>query len=136
MSRFNIAEQYPLQPREQSYMLDPKRLTVHSEDRDKKKWPRANNFEIILPQAYQNVQSIRLEAINLPANYYTFSNEYQNTKLQFSLIPKNNTPSPGPSDPFYLTLGANVNGIYTAEIQDGFYCPEDLAAEIENKMNK
>ena len=131
MSAFNVAAQHPLQPREQTYLLDRKLLTVHSEDRDVKKWPQANHFEIILPQAYQNIESMRLVEANMPANYYTFSNEYQNTKLEFSLIPKNNTGA----DPFYLSLSANVNGNYTVDIQEGFYCPEELAAEIENKMN-
>ncbi len=132
MSRFNVASQYPLQPREQNYMLDTKHLTIHSEDRDIKKWPNSNHFEIILPQAYQNVQSMRIDEVNLPVNYYTFSNYLQNTKFEFSLIPKNNSGT----DPFYVPLLANANGIYTVEIQEGFYCPCEIINEIQNKMNK
>tara|TARA_Y100000389_G_scaffold204545_1_gene257866 strand:- start:11577 stop:12755 length:1179 start_codon:yes stop_codon:yes gene_type:complete len=134
MSVFNVNQQHPLQPREQTYLLDRKLLTVHSEDRDKKKWPYANNFEIILPEAYQNIQSMRLVEASMPVNYYTFSNQYQNTKLAFTLQP----PATGSGHPIntFKILNDNSNNIYEIAIQDGFYCPDELANEIKNKMNR
>lgn len=136
MSAFNVASQYPLQPREQTYLLDRKLLTVHSEDRDKKKWPKANHFEIILPQAYHDVESMRLVEASMPVNYYTFSNQYQNTKFEFLLTPKNDNVAPSPLvDPLYIDLSNNIGNSYLVTIQEGFYCPDELANEIENKMN-
>ena len=135
MSRFNINQQYPLQPREQNYLLDRKLLTIHSEDRDKKKWPYANNFEIILPQAYQNIQSMRLVETSMPVNYYTFSNQYQNTKLAFTLQPAPFISKAHPKNTFTI-LNDNSYNIYEIAIQDGFYCPDELANEIKNKMNR
>ena len=80
---FNVHNNHQLISNTQDYVLDRKLLTVHTEDRDIKKWPKANHFEIILPEALRNVQSMRLVQIMLPANYYSFSNDFQNTKLSF-----------------------------------------------------
>ena len=81
MSMFNVNQNHPLIEREQTFFLDRKLVSFHSYDRDIKKWPNANNFEIILPESLDNVQSIRLDTISLPSNQYVFSNENQNTKL-------------------------------------------------------
>jgi len=89
MSQFNVQQQHPLIPREQTYVLDRKLVSVHSFDRDIKKWP-------------------------LPSNQYVFSHEYQNTKLSFNV------------KTFTLTI----------TIDEGSYSPDQLAAEIETKMNK
>ena len=48
MSKFNVNQNNPLIDREQTYVLDRKLLTIHSEDRDYAKWPNANHFEIQL----------------------------------------------------------------------------------------
>ena len=87
MSQFNVQQQHPLIPREQTYVLDRKLVSVHSFDRDIKKWPNSNYFEIDLPQSLQKIQSMRLLNISLPSNQYVFSNEYQNTKLILECIP-------------------------------------------------
>lgn len=121
MSQFNVQQQHPLIPREQTYVLDRKLVSVHSFDRDIKKWPNSNYFEIDLPQSLQKIQSMRLLNISLPSNQYVFSNEYQNTKLSFKVyLP----PIPGFPHTFTIT------------ISEGSYTPDQLAAEIETKMNK
>ena len=48
----------------------------------------ANHFEIDLPETLTNVQSMRLVEIELPANQYVFSNNHQNTKLEFYITPQ------------------------------------------------
>ena len=118
MSNFVVQQQHPLIPREQTYVLDRKLVSVHSFDRDIKKWPNANYFEIDLPQALLNIQSMRLLNISLPSNQFVFSHEYQNTKLNF-----------------VVSVGGVVND-YTITIDEGSYTPDQLAAEIETKMNK
>ena len=127
----NIHNNHPLIPRQQSYMVDTKYLTVHSDDRDICKWPNSNEFEILLPEAYTNVESMRLVEIAFPSNYYTFSNYNQNTKLSFRIIPQD------PDDAYYdLFITFEVLHNYIITIQEGFYTPAQLALEIKNKMNK
>ena len=105
---------HPLIPREQTYTVDRKLVTVHTEDRDINQWPEPNHFEVSIPETLLNVESIRLVEIMLPANYYTFSNRNQNTK-------------------FWVTCGPFTNEIIIGE---GFYNdPEELAAEITGAMN-
>ena len=111
-----VQQNHPLIPREQTYVLTRKILSVHSYDRDIRKWPNAAHFEISLPQPLLNVQSLRLIEITLPSNQYVFSNNNQNTKLSFvltSLYPR----------PLTIT------------IEEGAYTPDQLAIEIETKMN-
>lgn len=125
----SIGNNHQLIKRQQTYDLNRKLLTVHSEDRDIKKWPFSNNFAIQCPESYNNVESIRLAEITLPTLKDTFSNEYQNTKLSFSLYPKN------PAAPWYAQLASNINNSYILEIQSGYYTGEQLRYELENKLN-
>lgn len=118
MSNLNINQSHPLIPREQTYFLDRKILSVHSYDRDYKKWPNANHFEVMLPETLKNIQSIRLNTISLPNTQYVFNNEYQNTKMSFSLEDASGTQT-----------------VFTITIDDGTYLPEELAIEIQTKMN-
>ena len=110
---YNLGSSKPLINREQNYVLDRKLVTVHSEDRDITKWPNSNTFKIMLPDNLLNVQSLRLIQSTMPGIFYTFSNEYQNTKFQFTL---NNT-------------------VHTIDIQDGYYTPCQLSQELTNVMN-
>ncbi len=87
---YSLGAGKPLINREQSYVLDRKLLTVHSEDRDISKWANANEFEIVLPQQLLNVQSMRLVEIEVPMNFPVFSETNQNTIL---FINYNNTGS-------------------------------------------
>ena len=112
---YTLGNSKPLINREQNYVLDRKLVTVHSEDRDITKWPNSNTFEIVLPESLLNVQSMRLIQATIPGKFYTFSNDYQNTKLNF-------------------TMSDNV--IHQVTIQDGYYTPEQLAIELTTKLNK
>ena len=126
--QFNVNNEHQLIRRQNTYVLDRKLVTVHSEDRDVNKWPCSNHFEVTIPQDITNVQSMRLVEINLPGNHYTFSNSQQNTKLSFSI-------QPNPGSPLYIWLVSI--GIITIEIPEGFYSSaNDMALELQNAMNK
>jgi len=88
MSNFKLQTSHPLIQSEQTFVLDRKVISVHSIDRDYKKWPNSNNFGIDLGEAFHNVQSLRLIDYSLPTNNYTFSTSYQNTKLSFTYTTK------------------------------------------------
>lgn len=121
---------HQLIPRQQTYTLNKKILTIHSEDRDMCKWPFSNSFAIECPEVYTNVQTVRLVDIALPHTQDVFNNEYQNTKLGFSLYPKN------PASVYYTALASNVNNLYVITIQDGTYTPQQLVNELQNKLNE
>ena len=84
MSNFVLQTSHPLIQREQTFVLDRKLISVHSVDRDYQKWPNSNHFGIDLGEAFHNVQSMRLINFSVPANNYTFSTAYQNTKMSFT----------------------------------------------------
>jgi hypothetical protein len=117
-SSFNTNNSTPLIPREQNYVIDRKLVSIHSEDRDITKYPFANKFDITLPQPLLNVQSMRLVQSTFPIDYYTFSNEYQNTKFRFT-----------------VQLGFIERKSYCVRIQEGTYTPCQLAQELTNVMN-
>ena len=85
MSSFNVNQNHPLIPREQTFVLDRKIISFHSEDRDIAKWPSASHFAVELPGDLRNVQSMRLVEISLPSTQHVFSYANQNTKLSFSM---------------------------------------------------
>ena len=118
MSQFITSNNHPLIPRGKTYVLDRKLISFHSYDRDIKKWPLSNYFEIDLPQSLTNIQSIRLVNISLPSNQYVFSNEYQNTKFNFT------------------TDVSGQQKSFDVEISEGYYTPDQLVNEIQNKMNR
>jgi hypothetical protein len=107
----------PLIPREQNYILDRKLVTVHSEDRDITKWPSPSSFEIILPETLLNVQSIRLIQATMPGKFFTFSDDYQNTKLQ-------------------LTMSNDPSNVREIKIQKGYYSPAELTIELTARINR
>ena len=82
----NAYTEHPLIAREQTYVLERKLVTIHSEDRDVCSWPHSSMFEITLPQQLLNVQSIRLIESNFPSVNNVFTNSNQNTKLTFNFF--------------------------------------------------
>jgi len=125
-----LGENKPLIDREQTYFLDRKLLTVHSVDRDVDKYPNVNNFEVTLPQIIKNVQSIRLTDISIFEQSYNYTNNYQNTKIAFKVIPLNN------GRPDYAILATNSTNNYIATIENGLYNSEELANELAGQMNQ
>jgi len=113
--------------RQQNYVLDRKLVTFHSEDRDINKWNNSNHFEVHLPDTLTNIESLRLVQCDLPINYDVFNTNYQNTKLSLEITTKN------PAKTYYNTLSGGVE--FTITIQDGFYSPQELANEIQERIN-
>jgi len=130
--QFNVNNEHQLIRRQNTYVLDRKLVTIHTEDRDINKWAHPNHFEVELPEALTNVQSMRLVEIEFPSNQYVFSNNQQNTKMEFYVIPT----APGNPPATYIALSAHINKPFTITIQAGFYTPEQMALEIQNLMNK
>lgn len=145
---FNLNNSHQLIPREQTYVLNRKLLTIHSEDRDVKQWPNANQFEIVLPTTYTSVSTLQLVECNITTTNYTFSKEYQNTKFSFKVFPN---PYPNATNNgtipsllyYYLNNGdtpENGDGgqsiTYKGEISEGYYTQTQLANEFEFKLNK
>ena len=126
----NTRSNHQLIPREQTYVLDRKLVSIHSNDRDINKWPFPNHFEVTLPEAVTNVDSMKLTEIKLPSNYYSFSNELQNTKMAFSIDSVNG----GWSGSIQTILSNAPNFVIT--IQSGFYNPTQLANELTYRLNK
>ena len=143
MSNFSTNQNHPLIPNNQNYRLDRKLISVHSEDRDILKWKDANYFEVDLPCELKNIVSLRLIDIQLPANYYVFTDNYQNTKLTFTIEPTNSVPPEGIGGNRDVSQfnelnnrWNNGNGIpYIATINEGFFTPDQLALEVAGAMN-
>lgn len=129
----NLNNTHQLIQRQQNYVLERKLISIHSEDRDIKKWPNSNHFEVILPEPILNVQSMRLLDILIPVNFYSFSTTLQNTKMLFSVIPSSDISGSYPV--LYNDLSNSVINPYEITIQDGFYAAGELAIELENRMN-
>ena len=77
----NLNNAHNLIPREQSYRISKKFLTVHAVDRDTKFYPLSNEFTIKCPQTYINVRSIKLSEISFPECIYNFSEKLNNNKF-------------------------------------------------------
>jgi len=135
LNRFNLNQNHQLSQRQQTYFLERKLVSIHSEDRDTDKWPFSNTFEVHLPQPILNVQSMRLVEIKLPANYYNFSILNQNTKMSFSFDTVNvNWSGPSSPDPAIYAILANA-GLFTIQVENGFFNPNQITIDIQNRMN-
>ena len=133
MSHLNTYTNQPVIRREQTYVLDRKLVSIHSEDRDVKKWKNSNRFEVRLPEAIKNVQSMRLINISVPNNLYTFTNNYQNIKLTFKITPNNYDVA---YNNIQNKLNVNKDNNYTMSIDEGVYTNEQMANILTNRMNE
>jgi hypothetical protein len=139
---FNLNNAHQLIPREQTFVLDRKLLTIHSEDRDVRQWPNPNMFEVQLPITYTSVSTIQLVECNITTTTFTFSKDYQNTKFSFKIFPEqvDNPTAVEELAYYYMNNGpppsTGRSNKYYAEISEGFYRPEQLANELEFQMNR
>lgn len=89
-----------------------KYVSLHSEDRDIRKWPNSNHFMVTLPENIRQIVGLKISHISMP-RVYRFSKEYDN-----------------------ITLDITVNGNDgKAVITEGNYTPEMLAIELTNQIN-
>ena len=114
-TNYSLGINKPLIKNEQDYVLDRRLLTVHAIDRDITKWHDSNTFELVLPEALNNVQSMRLVQMTLPSHISVFSNNNQNTTL---------------------TITRNGDQPKDITIDSGYYYTgTQLANELTNKIN-
>jgi hypothetical protein len=129
----NVSSANPLIANENTYLLEKKYVSIHSEDRNIERYPDSAAFEIELPQDYQNVVSARLYSWTFPANYSVFSAFARNTVLTFDV-----------TSPYAATSGTLALGVaagllasdgFSLAIEEGFYTPAQMVTELTNKMN-
>lgn len=153
MSQYNISTNHPIIPNSNNYMYEQKYISIHSGDRDSYKYPKSYDFEIELPQDYQNIVSARLHSWSMPSNYNVFSMQNYNIVMTFKFSTLYD-PTGIPVDPsgsnidsftdasyqavsnaFYAALSENQDKNYALIIEQGFYNPEQMATELTNKFN-
>ena len=96
--------------------MNKKILTIHSEDRDINKWSNPNEFEVLLPDSYSNINSIKLLNFTGKNNFYNISEKLLNN---------------------YITLKQSKKAeLDFFVIPDGFYHPDQLALVLTNLFKK
>jgi hypothetical protein len=145
MSHYNTFQNHPLIPSQQEYVVEKKYVSIHSEDRNILKYPSASDFEIMLPSDYENVSTIKLSTWCFPSNYDTFSIINQNILMTFSFVEVYN-PAEHVASPdvlqylIYGFLASHENKFGTNDfivlIEEGFYNPTQMAAELTNRFNQ
>lgn len=137
LSNHNLNTNHPLQVNSDQYEIQTKYISIHSEDRNYIQFPNASNFEITLPQNYENVVATRISDWTFPSNYNTFSTDFENVELIFTI----NNPFQPDSGLYpieydiYTALLANTSNTFSIIISEGFYSPCQMVTEIQNKMN-
>jgi hypothetical protein len=138
---YNVSTNHPLIKNVNSYFLEKKYITIHSEDRDITRYPNSSEFEIMLPQEYLKVASVRLYSWSFPANYNVFSVLNYNVAMGFSFNKLYNPGEFSVSDPLLEGIFAalydyqNNEGEVKITIETGFYTPYQMATELTNKFN-
>lgn len=135
---------YPILNNTHDYLFTKKYLSIHSEDRDVPKYPLSSKFDIELPQEYLNVVKVKLVEWSFPSNYYTFSKILKNLYMAFQISEPYNAPllmdHASPNYPLQLAiyegLLAHANNLFVLQIDEGFYNPTQMAAELTNRLNK
>ena len=135
-----IFNNHPIIPNANQYFYEKKYLSIHSEDRDITKYPNSAEFEVLLPQDYLNVASVRLYSWSFPANYNVFSPLSYNVKMSFKFKNLYNPGEYGVSDALlegiFAALYYNFDYEYIITIETGFYNPDQMTTELTNKFNE
>jgi hypothetical protein len=123
-----MSKNHPLIPNAQQYIANYKYCTINSDDRDIKKYPNPAEFDIELPQDYDNVQSVKLNSCTFTSNYDVFTSSNNNTTFIFSVKPYYTVAST-------VYLDSHPATTLSVEIETGSYTPDQMATELTNKMN-
>lgn len=136
---YNVNTNHPLIQSSQEYLYVKKYVSIHSEDRDLAKFPNASEFEIELPEDYLNVAGIKLVQWSFPSNYNTFSALNGNVTLSFTIDnpynPGENSYSNDFAENVFQGLYMTKNQPYEIIIEEGFYNPNQMTTELQNKFN-
>ena len=132
----NHSTNYPLIDNSQQYMFEQKFVSIHSEDRDITKYPNSAEFDIEMPQEYNNVQGIKLSTWTFPSNNSVFTCRNNNVEMTFKIT---NPYNPG-DDPLlqiiFMALCEYRHNEYAIIIEEGSYTPSQMAMELTNKFNE
>jgi hypothetical protein len=136
---YNTNTSHPLIQSSQEYMYYNKYVSIHSEDRDIKKYPMASHFEIELPEDLLNVASLRLVDWSFPANYDTFSILNSNITMTFNINNPYNPNTNGVTNILVVKtfecLFKSMDEEFVITIEQGFYNPQQMVTELTNKFN-
>jgi hypothetical protein len=136
---FNVRTNYPViaNPKEVYYQY--KYVSIHSEDRDIKKYPNSAEFDIELPEDISNISTARLSTWTFPSNYNAFSANNSNITMTFKIVQPYNPGEHSYTNPLqneiFSCLFLSGNDDYTIVIEEGFYDPEMFVTELNNKFN-
>jgi len=133
------SENHPIIRNANEYMIVNQIISIHSEDRDKIKYPNSNSFEITLPTDYCNVTTIKLGSYAFPSNYNVFSIQQNNVSMSFKIDRPYNPADNGFYDPLlniiYQALYSYIDDYYYIFISEGFYTPLQITTELTNRFN-
>jgi len=135
--QYNVQNNHPIIPNANEYFLEKKYISIHSGDRDIKKFPDSSEFEIELPEDYLNVQSLKLHSWFFPTtNLYVFSKLKNNVSMVFSVTPcvvEVIDASYNYYNNVYKCL--TTEHLFVIEIEDGTYTTTQLSIELTNRFN-
>lgn len=146
---YNLNDNYPLIPNQNTYFEQEKILCINSSDRNIIKYPQSNSFEIFLPTDIVNVSSIQLNNWTFPSEIHTFSYKRNNLQMEFTIdIFNHDTVKESIFYPFggtgntldneYVKIVNDVLKIsnnFIITINEGTYGNTSLAYEVQNQMN-
>jgi hypothetical protein len=136
---FNTNTSHPLIQNSQEYIYYKKYVSIHSEDRDILKYPNPGEFEIDIPEDLLNVAALRLYSWSFPSNYSTFSPVNSNLTMTFKINdpynPNINSVSIFLVQKIFECLFYTKNDDYIIIIEEGFYNPQQMVTELQNKFN-
>jgi len=145
MSYLNTSTNHPIIENAQEYTVEKKYVSIHSEDRNMLKFPNPSDFEIELPQDYNNVSTVKLSSWSFPSNFDLISPINQNNVMTFHFVDLYNPNIIGNTSNelqklIYKYLSSYINPIsntndFIITIESGFYDPRQMARELTNKMN-
>ena len=139
VGNYHLNATHNLQPNANTYFVEKKYVSIHSEDRNILMYPKSGEFQITLPQILNNVIKVRVATYDFPSNYDVFSRDMNNIQFAFSM---GQPYFPIGAPPFsldkaiYECLLSIQSTIFIVEITTGFYTPTQMVTELTNKMNK
>ena len=127
---------FPFIPNQNTYYVQDKLLYINSEDRNVIKYPNPSTFEILLPTDIINVATIQLKNWMIPTVFDTFSAKNNNLQLEFTVYGTSESSGNITNQaPNILSSVYDVNSKFIITISPGNYGAQELANEIQNRMN-
>jgi hypothetical protein len=134
---YHLNNTHNLQPNANTYFVEKKYVTIHSEDRNFIMYPKSGEFQITLPQMMNNVIKVRIATYDFPSNYDVFSRDINNITMAVSMGPPYLPVAPTLlNQAIYNCLLSIQDKHLIVRITSGFYTPNQMVTELTNKLNK